>query len=185
MSMEQSTEKIVEAMLPYFPEDSKKSRYLSYRVCGFGVKEAASLTKVGQSTVRSWRCADPKFRELDLSGINELKKKLSSEFINLEFTRNFHLVMQKDLNILLKSVNQPDQLTENETKYLLKLRQFYTPQQYAVIQQLIGEVKNEGFNFTDLVFRISREKEEIVVSKGLPRHALPDGNNGDCDTDNG
>lgn len=165
------TEQVAEAMLPYFPEDSRKSKYLSYRVCGFGVKEAAQLVGVTQTAVRNWRNQDSDFAALDLSGLSQLKKGLSAEFLNLEFTRNFHLVMQKDLNILLKSVTNPDSLTEKENQYLLKLRQFYTPQQYAMIQQLIGEAKSDNFDFTNLIFSIRREREELTV-QGV-HHALP------------
>jgi len=171
--MDAKTEKIVESMIPYFPDDSRKSKYLGYRVCGFGVREAIALVGVTETTVRNWRKADPQFEVLDLSGINELKKKLGAEFINLEFTRNFHLILQKDFNILFKSVRTPDKLTDRENQYLLKLRQFYTPQQYAVIQQLIGEAQGEGFNFTDLVFQIRKERSELIVGKGVAHHALP------------
>ena len=164
------TEEIAQTMIPYFPEDSRKSKYLAYRVCGFNVSESTQLVGVSQACVRKWRSLDKEFAELDLSGLGELKKQLSAEFLNLEFTRNFHLVLQKDLNVLLKSVKNGESLTDKENQYLLKLRQFYTPQQYAMIQQLIGEAKSDDFNFTDLVFSIKKERAELTV-RGT--HALP------------
>jgi len=182
--MSDKTEQVAESILPYFPDDSRKSKYLSFRVCGFGVREAAGLAGVTESSVRNWRKNDPEFKALDLSGISELKKQLSSEFLNLEFTRNFHLVLQKDFNILLKSVTDGETLDDKEHAYLLKLRQFYTPQQFAVIQQIIGESKSDGFDFTDLIFSIRKESQELIVSKGVPPHALSEVSSPDATGEN-
>jgi len=156
-------EQITEAMIPYFPDDTRKSKYLSYRVSGFTIREAIHLTGITEGSVRRWRKDDAIFAEMDASGVSELKKKFSSEYINLQYTRNMHLVLQKDYKVLEKSIAEPDNLTTQEHQYLLKLRTFYTPQQMALIQQVISETNGE--NFTDLVFRISREREELTIEK--------------------
>ena len=159
------TEDIAQALIPYYPEDSRKSRYLSYRVCGFTLREARDLVGITESSIRRWRKEDAEFAKLDTSGLSQLKEQLSAKYINVEFTRNFHLVLQKDLKVLIKSIKEPIMLTSQENQYLLKLRAFYTPQQFAIIQQLVGEATGEGFNFTELIFQIRREREEITVTQ--------------------
>jgi len=159
------TEDIAQALIPYYPEDSKKSKYLSYRVCGFTLREARDLVGITETSIRRWRKEDAEFAKLDTTGLSELKEQLSAKYINIEFTRNFHLVLQKDLKVLIKSLQSPTMLTINENQYLLKLRAFYTPQQFAMIQQLVGETTGGGFDFTKLVFEIRREREEIRISE--------------------
>jgi hypothetical protein len=159
-------EDIAESIVPYFPEDGKKSRYLAYRVCGFNTREAMSYAKVSFTSIKRWRESDEEFRKLDTTGLNELKEKLSAKYLNVEFTRNFHLVMQKDLNVLTKSIKFPNTLTVQENQYLLKLRAFYTPQQFAVIQELVGEATGEGFNFQKLIFEVRRERDEVKITRG-------------------
>jgi len=146
---------------------------LSFRVCGFGVKESAELAKISLTSVRNWRKDDPEFESLDLTGTSELKKKLGAEFLSIEFTRNFHLAMQKDLDVLSKSIKNPDGMTDGENKYLNNIRKFYTPQQFAIIQQLVGETKGDNLNFTELVFSIRREREELTV-EGFKRRVIPE-----------
>jgi hypothetical protein len=157
-------EDIAEAIVPYFPEDGKKSKYLAYRVCGFNMREAMYHVGVTYTSVKRWRDTDAEFARLDTSGLNELKEKLSAKYLNLEFTRNFHLVMQKDFNVLSKSMKNPEEMTRQENQYLLKLRQFYTPQQFAIIQQLVGEATGPGFDFTKLIFEVRREREELRIT---------------------
>jgi len=158
------SEHIAESMVPYFPDDEKKSRYLSFRVAGFTVREATSMVGIHDRTVKRWREADPAFAAIDLTGLSTLKKQLGSEYLNIEFTRNFRMVLEKDFRVLAKSLNG-NALTKEEDAYLLKLRGFYTPQQLAVIQQLIGESSAEGFDFTKMVLEIRREKEEITLTQ--------------------
>lgn len=158
-----STEQIAHSIVPYFPDDNKKSKYLSYRVSGFSVMEAAQLAGCHLKSVRRWRLADEQFSKIDLEGVNELRKQLSSEYLDLEFTRNFRLVLQKDFEVLYKSVRNID-LNEQEHSYLLKLRSHYTPQHLAMIKQILsGGNIQEPFDFTKLTLTIRREREEITI----------------------
>jgi len=166
MSQELQAEHIAEAMVPYFPEDEKKSRYLSFRVAGFTFREALAMVGVHEKTVKRWRKSDPAFAAIDLTGLSELKKQLGAEYLNIEFTRNFRMVLEKDFRVLGKSLNG-GVLSKEEDAYLLKLRAFYTPQQLVAIQQLIGEAKDEAFDFTRMVLEIRREKEQIILTKEL------------------
>lgn len=163
---DREAEAIAESIVPYFPDDSKKSRYLAFRATGFTFREAAQLAGISEKSVHNWRNSDPEFCQLDLAGISDLKKKLGAEYLNIQFTRNMSLVLQKDFNVLRKSVLMPDTLTEQEHQYLLKLRQFYTPQQLAIIQQMVGEITGDQLDFTKVVFQIRAEREELTIRSG-------------------
>ena len=156
-------ENISSAVIPYFQDDDKRSKYLSFRVAGFNVRESMDLSTCSWRSVKRWREDDPEFGELDTTKLPELRKQLSAEYINIEFSRNFHLVLLKDFKILLKSM-QGKELDTQEHSYLLKLRSHYTPQQLVLIKQLVGEVEaGEPFDYTKLVLTIRREREEITM----------------------
>jgi hypothetical protein len=165
MELEHS-EDIAQAVVPKTDDSyqsEKKHRYLSFRVAGFSIKEACELARVTLSGVRHWRNTDEEFANLDGSGLSEIKKQLSAEYLNIEFTRNFRLALLKDYNVLLKSIKAPDSLSIQETRYLEKARQFYTPQHWALLQQLIGESSGDEFSWNKLVLEIRREREEVII----------------------
>ena len=79
----------------------------------------------------------------------------------MQFTRNFHLVLEKDFKVLYKDAIG-DELTENDIKYLEKIRQHYTPQSLAMVKQLLGGgTVDQPFDFTRLTMTIKREQIEI------------------------
>ena len=162
------TEEMASSLLPMLQADGgdgKRAEYLSKRVCNFSMRESCKLANVSEKSVRRWREADPNFYHLDTEGMTELRKKLGNELIDMEYTRNFHLVLQKDFKVLYKdAIDTP--LTEDEKVYLLKIRQHYTPQSLAMVKQLLGGGTVEApFNFTDIVFTMRREKvtEQIEI----------------------
>lgn len=153
-------ETISESIIPTM-DSHAKTRYLAYRACGFSVREAAQLVPISESAIRGWRYIDSKFAEVE-SNIKEYRDELSKEHINLEFTRNYALVLQKDFNVIQKSIHSPSSLTNQENAYLLKARAHYSPQQLAILQQLLGKAPEE-MSFTDVVLRLSRTREEIEI----------------------
>ena len=156
------TENISQSIIPYY-DDTKKAKYLSFRVAGFTVTEARDLSKCSWRSVKRWREEDDQFAHFDTDGLIDLRKQLSNEYLNLEFTRNFHLVLQKDFGVLYKDAMEIP-LSDREHQYLLKLRNHYTPQQLAFIKQLLGVVPPGGeFDFTKLTFIIRRQKEEVAI----------------------
>ncbi len=163
------TEEMALSLLPKLEGDgfdSKRADYLSKRVCNFSVRESCQLANVSEKSVRRWRDADPEFLKLDTDGMTELRKKLSAQYIDMEFTRNFHLVLQKDFKILYKDAVDNEHLTEDEKGYLLKIRQHYTPQSLAMVKQLLGGgTIEEPFSFTKLTMTLKREQIEIVQER--------------------
>lgn len=162
------TENISQSIIPYY-DDTKKTRYLSFRVAGFAVREAMDLTPCSWRSVKRWREEDEQFGHFDTDKLADLRKELSNEYLSVEFTRNFHLVLQKDFAVLYKdAMSLP--LSDREHQYLLKLRNHYTPQQLAFIKQLLGTIDpGKQFDFTKLTFIIRREREEVaILTEGSP-----------------
>jgi len=159
------TEEMASSLLPLIQGDGgdgKRAEYLSKRVCNFSMRESCKLANVSEKSVRRWREADSDFLQLDTEGMTNLRKQLGNELIDMEYTRNFHLVLQKDYKILYKdAIGLP--LSEKETEYLMKIRQHYTPQSFAMVKQLLGGgTVDQPFDFTRLTMTIRREQIEIT-----------------------
>lgn len=166
------TDSIAKSFLPMIAGDgfgdtteAKRADYLSKRVCSFSVRESCQLAKVAEKTVRRWRDADPDFLHLDTEGMTELRKKFATQYVDMQFTRNFHLVLQKDFRVLYKDATVGG-LTESEGKYLEKIRAHYTPQSLAMVKQLLGggNIK-EPFDFTKFVMKTTIERQQIEITQ--------------------
>jgi hypothetical protein len=144
--------------------DSRKVRYLGFRASGFTVLESLALigvTKYPYKTLNRWRNSDPIFVAHE-ANLSELRKTLGVEFAHIEFMRNLRLVMQKDFEVITKSLStQRDDMSPFENQYLLKTRGFYTPQSLQIMQQMVGASKEEDgpFNFEEFVMTMSRKRE--------------------------
>ena len=169
------TESIAQSFIPTFSDDNKKATYLSYLIANFAHREACQLTPVSEKQVRRWKEADPNFLHICTEGLQDLRKEFASTFIDMQFTRNFHLVLQKDFRVLYKDAvlsqiiadgrtpTESQKLTENEVRYLEKIRQHYTPQSLAMVKQLLGGgTVDQPFDFTRLTMEIKREQITIT-----------------------
>lgn len=169
------------SLIPYSRDDAK-ARYLGYLASGFSVREALVLSDRSKSWLSEAR-NDAKFVSLE-NGIPEIRKELAKEYTELEFFRNFRLVLEKDYRVLWKAIN-PDRvavpqldgtskvmdvpLSAQDHDYLLKIRSQYTPQQLQIIEAIVSGT-GDGFNFArwvsenpDIV-QISRT-DTVVVQK--------------------
>lgn len=165
------TEGMAQAILPYYTDGGKKARYLSYIMTGFSVMESISLVKCHLKSVLRWREEDPVFRELEKKCNSSLREELATRIVDMEFSRNFRLVLAKDFKILFKDATG-QVLSKPEEDYLTNIRKFYTPQQYAMLKQMLtgqGDGKGEAFDFTKTVLTIRLEKEEHGGKRILPQ----------------
>jgi len=172
----ESTElSIASSVIPY-PRDDHRAQFLGYRCSGMSVREALYLTGVTASAVSHWR-EDPAFADLERR-IPEFRQTLAKEYAELEFFRNFRLVMEKDRRVLNNSlvplrdgegVELP--MSKQDHDYLLKLRAQYTPQQLQLLQAVLNANEGEGFNWTKLLqnnpdlVRMSRT-DTVTFTKG-------------------
>ena len=155
---------IAESVVPYF-DNLHKSEYLGFRACGFGVRDACQLVGVHQRTVNNWRKSDPEFILTENNALNSMRQNLAANHLNIRFTRNYALILEKDFIVIQKSTNDPDSLNKHEHEYLLKLRSSYSPQQLEVMRRLIGEDGGSGETFADWVIKLSRTKEELTIQR--------------------
>ena len=172
------TESIALAFVPSFADDSKKATYLSYLVSNFAHREACQLTPVSEKQVGRWKDADPNFALVCGVQLPQLRKEFANQFIDMQFTRNFHLILQKDFRILYKDAvlsqiiadgktpTDSQRLYESEVRYMEKIRQHYTPQSLAMVKQLLGGgTVDQPFDFTKLTMRIKTEQVEIIQER--------------------
>ena len=156
-----ATENMALALLPYYTEGDKKSDYLKYIIAGFSKMEAVKMTGIHLKTVHRWE-EDPIFMALLEKSRTELRDTLANKLMDIEFTRNFMLVLKKDFNVLFKdATNEP--MTDGEQDYLKLIRKFYTPQQYAMVKQMVSSNGDgAGFDFTKTVLEIRLSKETRI-----------------------
>jgi len=131
--------------------------YLSYRACGFTVQESCQLAGVTYTTIKRWRDSNEAFAKLD-TNVKDLIKQFSYNYIELEFIRNFRLILKKDYDVLTKSIYMPDLLTRGEEMYLSKIRSQYTPDQLMALKRILSNDDLKDMNFTQLVLQFGDNK---------------------------
>lgn len=167
----------------------KKADYLAYRMSGFSFREACELTGIHQATIQRWRgtrgyggkwedkyakYADPAFIEAESAVSGPERVQLRKEIQSILFTRNYHLVLRKDYELLMKYLGYETVLdTEGrkislplddfEKQYLLKARGFYTPQQSEIIERLMDKKEDVAFNFSEFVMKLTRGADEVEI----------------------
>jgi hypothetical protein len=153
---------IASSIIPY-DRDDEAAMYFGYRVCGLSVREALQLIDRSKAWLSGCR-HDPKFVELE-SRIPELRQELSRDYNEIEWFRNFRLVLEKDYRVLKRSLEmekdsdgKPVKMSDADTAYLLKLRSQYTPQQLGMLETILKASGSDNFNFAKWV----SEHQEIV-----------------------
>jgi len=154
-----------------FRRDDLRCKYLGYLACGFSDEEALYVLGLTRSWLESAR-SDSKFTDLE-ERVPEIRKELSQEYTELDFYRNFRMVLEKDHRILRKSLEMelvkdeetgelvPAEMTPFDQQYLLRLRSAYTPQQLQLLEAVVSG-NDGGFNFADWV---SKNADVIALSR--------------------
>ena len=159
---ESTEEKIAQSVIPY-KRDDNRAKYLSYRCCGFTSRESLELIKISHSTLNFWR-KDSEFVEIE-SRLPELRVTLGLEYAQLEFLRNYRLILRKDYDVILKGLKYPDGMSDRDYQYLLKARAQYTPQQLSIMEALAqAEASDHKFDFTQIVLKLSKERHTLELS---------------------
>ena len=160
-------------LIPY-RRDDERAKYLGYLCCGFGDEEALYVLGLTRSWLESARL-DKKFTDLE-ERIPEFHRELSREYTELDFYRNFRMVLEKDHRILRKSLemeldpetNEPVGMTPYDQQYLLRLRSAYTPQQLQLLEAVVAG-SDGGFNFAQWVSKnsdvIAASRTETIVAR--------------------
>ena len=164
---------IATTLIPWRKDDDR-ARYLGYLACGFHTEE--SLYMLGRKL--SWleeQRQDPEFCAFELK-VPEIRKELSKEYIELDFFRNFRMVLEKDYRVLKRALEMGDTvMTNQDHQYLLKMRSAYTPQQLQILEQVMKGVGEDGFNFARWVKENQKVIEFSRTDKIIVREELPSG----------
>ncbi len=146
---------------------------MGYLACGFNTDEALYMLGKTQEWLEEQR-RDDGFNAIELK-VPEIRKELSKEYIELDFFRNFRLVLEKDYRVLNKAIREDmdNVLSKHEHEYLLKLRSAYTPQQLQILEQVMKGTGPDNFNFArwvsdnqDKIREISRTTDRITFQNG-------------------
>ena len=158
------------SLIPYRRSD-ERAKYLSWLCCGFSDEEALYVLGLTMSWLEDARL-DSKFTDLE-ERLPEFRKELSREYVELDFQRNFRMVLEKDRRVIRTSLGMeqvwdeesgqmvPAELSSFDQQYLLRLRSAYTPQQLQLLEVIAGG-SDGGFNFAEWV-----SKNQEIVQKGV------------------
>lgn len=160
---------IASSVIPY-QRDDHRALFLGYRACGLSIREALHLIDRSAAWLSGQR-HDPEFVELE-QRIPEFRDTLRREYAEIDFYRNFRLVMEKDHRILLRALGMKDggdgkmvkddePLTKAEHEYLLKMRTQYSPNQLQILEAITKD-GGGGFNFAQF---IASNPEVVQVSR--------------------
>ena len=153
---------IATTLIPW-RKDDYRARYMGYLACGFNSEEALYMLGLKVDWLDEQR-QDNSFNSVELS-IPEIRKELSREYIELDFFRNFRLVLEKDYRILSKSIQQ-EILPKQEHEYLLKLRSAYNPQQLQILEQVMRGTGTGEWNFAKFIHDNQAKIREVQALKG-------------------
>src|SRR3990172_1523115 len=95
-------EEMLQARLPAMG-NTNKATYLSFRGCGFSVRESCKLADVSQATVNKWRREDEEFAALEGPRLSLLQQSLSRDILRMEFMRNLRLALRRDFRLMYKA----------------------------------------------------------------------------------
>ncbi len=164
---------IASALLPY-PFDDDRALYLSYRACGLSSAEALTIIFRSVEWLEHSR-EDITFLQLE-GKLPEIRKELSKTYVEIEFFRNFRMVLEKDKRILKEALSGktmqvmlpngeyttvPEPMSRQDFEYLLKIRGQYTPQQMSILESVI-KGNDTGFDFSKF---IAANQDEIQMSR--------------------
>jgi len=163
---------IATTLIPWRKDDFR-ARYMGYLACGFNSEEALYMLGLKIGWLEEQR-QDEGFNAIELR-VPEIRKELSREYIELDFFRNFRLVLEKDYRILKKSIDW-EILPKQDHEYLLKLRSAYSPQQLQILEQVMKGTGADGLNFAKFVAENQAKIIEFSrTDKITVREKAPDG----------
>lgn len=164
---------IATTLIPWRKDDNR-ARYLGYLACGFTPEEALYMLGLTLDWLEEQRQSTD-FETFELK-VPEIRKELSKEYIELDFFRNFRMVLEKDYRVLKIALEMDGTtMTNQDHQYLLKMRSAYTPQQLQILEQVMKGVGASDFNFARWVADNKEVLEFSRTDKITMRDKLSDG----------
>ena len=103
-----------------------QEEYLSWRVCGFSITESLQRSGLDIETLAQWYIDSKDFFKSDRTGMYSLRTELVNQVLKHKAIKNSRSLLELDDKILQIALDQGiSQLTENEAKYIERLRPAY------------------------------------------------------------
>lgn len=172
---------ISQSVLPYYVDDTKKTKYLSFRATGFTASEAMELTDVHKRTVATWRADDSEFKRLEGPDIAELRQTHGAAYHSAEFQRNLRAFMELDRKMIARAhavINSGGELSDldiAEQGYLKTIRPLYSAQNLAAMMKAVSGGKDadtDEMDFSKLVNSMSNIRIEVEQSRAVINGSL-------------
>ena len=171
-------EEMLKARIP-LGNNPRKASYLSYRACGFSVRESCALVPVHFGTVKVWRRDDEEFRQWE-SGekLAWLQSNVAHDLQQMEFMRNFRLCLKMDKKVLYKAALSLSLLSEREMEILKVIRKHYTPQDIIAVQKALvpepDHLPPGAFRKSVTVTVEGRDVDEEIKDRAAARKLIAD-----------
>lgn len=135
-------EQAVRAQMPLM-DTWAKTDYLSYRACGFSIREAGLLAGVGQKTIQAWRRTDKDFLSWEGERLGELQHRIGDTVLRAQFMRCMHLTMKIDGDALKqlafgsKNMTDTKSISEDVKEWAKDAAKRYKSQDLAMMLKVL------------------------------------------------
>lgn len=135
-------------ILPYFPDDDRKAKYLSYVASGWTRNAALIRCKASSLDRDEWR-NDERFKQLDDLGYSELRIQVADAYAERLVRRNVVEWLEFDYELLQTARAKYETgiaLTTDERAIILKRASNYSSEALSGINKLMNgkDLKQEG-----------------------------------------
>lgn len=160
--------------------DEKISTYLSFRACYFSINDSLRMAMASKKDLENWYLNND-FHELDTVLIKDFQKLYHRQALTIQYTRNYRMVIQKDYEIVAKSLDPECEMTKFEESYLTKMRGTYSPDQLVRLAGgLTDDTQKAPLNFLQVVMMANNERSIKIGQKPFvetnPAHIDSGGN---------
>ena len=133
------------ARVPEMFGSSLKATYFGLRSLGLNPTQVARAMNMEEGTIQHWKNTDKNFVEFERQALPLLQKNSSIQIVRLAFLRNMTMFVMKDAHVIAKSLEMGlESLTPQEFRYLLKLRNHYTPSDLLAIEKAVNPEAHNG-----------------------------------------
>lgn len=163
-----------QSVLPYYVDDTKKTKYLSFRATGFTPAESMELAEVTKRSVERWRAADEEFRRLDTVAIAELRQTHGAAYHSAEFQRNLRSFMELDRKMIARAhavINAGMGLSDMDIAdqgYLKTIRPLYSAASLSAMMKAVNgdtDGNQAELDWTQMVQTMSKIRNTVTEGR--------------------
>lgn len=165
-----------QSVLPYYVDDTKKTKYLSFRATGFTPTESRELADVTERSVMRWRAGDSEFKRYDTTDVAELRQTHGAAYHSAEFQRNLRSFMELDRRVIarahavLSGGGELGDMDTGEQGYLKTIRPMYSAQNLAAMVRATNGDKDESsakFDFAEMIADMDNVRIKVTRARAV------------------